>query len=60
MGAIMKNWMTTVPGILALLNVAWKFYQTKTLSNEDITAVMVAFGLIGAKDYNVTGGDKQA
>lgn len=56
---LLKNWMTTVPGILALLNVAWKFYQTKSVSNEDITAVLVAFGLIGAKDYNITGGSKE-
>lgn len=55
---MMKNWMTTIPGILALLNVAWKFYQTRTLDNNDISAVLVAFGLVGAKDFNVTGGSK--
>lgn len=59
MGNIMKNWMTSVPGILMLLNVAWRVYQNKVITQDDIAQVLGAFGLMGAKDFNVTGGDKQ-
>jgi len=51
------NWKTTAAGVLALAGVAYKFWTTKTVSPEDITAVLIAFGLIAAKDVNVTGGN---
>lgn len=51
------NWKTTALGVLALANAAYKFWTTKTVSSEDITAVLVAFGLLAAKDVNVTGGN---
>lgn len=56
---MMSNYLTTIPGILLLLNVAWKFYQTKTISQDDIAEVLAAFGLMGAKDFNVTGGSRE-
>lgn len=60
MPAILKNWYTTIPGILIALNVAWRVYQTKTITHDDIIEVLGGFGLIGAKDFNVTGGDRRA
>lgn len=59
MAGIMKNWMTSVPGILMFLNVAWRVYQSRTITQQDITEVLGAFGLMGAKDFNVTGGTKE-
>lgn len=55
---MMKNWMTTVPGILIALNVAWRVYQNKTMTHDDVVEILAGFGLIGAKDFNVTGGTK--
>lgn len=55
---MLKNWMTTVPGVLALLGVLWNAWQTKTLNWADLQATLIGLGLIGAKDFNVTGGDK--
>lgn len=55
---MMKNWMTTVPGVLALLTVLWNAWQTKHINWEDLQGALVAVGLIAAKDWNVTGGDK--
>ena len=60
MPAIFKNWMTTIPGILMFLNVAWRVYQNKTITQEDIAEVLAAFGFVGATDFNVTGGGRQA
>jgi hypothetical protein len=60
MPSILKNWMTTIPGILMFLNVAWRVYQTKTITQEDIAEVLAAFGFMGAKDFDVTGGNRQA
>ena len=60
MPAVFKNWMTSVPAILMFLNVAWRVYQTKTITQDDIAQVLGAFGLMGAKDFNMTGGDRQA
>lgn len=50
-----KNYLTTIPGVLALLNAAWKFYTTRELSQTDVDMVLIAFGLIAAKDANKTG-----
>ncbi len=57
MNMLAINWKTTAAGVLALLGVAYKFWTTKSISGEDITAVLIAFGLIAAKDVNVTGGN---
>ena len=55
---MLKNWMTTVPGVIALASVAWNTWQTKTLNWADLQAALVGLGLIAAKDFNVTGGSK--
>ena len=55
---MMKNWMTTVPGILALLSVLYNAWQTKTINWADLQTALVGLGLIAAKDFNVTGGIK--
>ena len=55
---MMKNWMTTVPGVLALMTVLWNAWQTKHINWEDLQGALVAVGLIAAKDWNVTGGDR--
>ena len=54
----LTNWMTTVPGILALLSVLWNAWQTKSLNWEELQAALIAVGLIAAKDFNVTGGSR--
>lgn len=59
MNTLAINWKTTAAGILALLTVGYKFWQTKTVNPEDIFGVLVAFGLVAAKDHNVTGGEVQ-
>jgi uncharacterized membrane protein len=57
MKSILKNWKTTLAGIITLgVTVAG---VTHTLSPDQVSAVVavaVAFGLISAKDGNVTGG----
>jgi hypothetical protein len=55
---MLKNWMTTVPGVLALLSVLWDAWQTKTINITDLQGALIGVGLIAAKDWNVTGGDK--
>ena len=55
---MMKNWMTTIPGILALVTVVWNAWQTKSVNWEDLQGALVALGLLAAKDWNVTGGSK--
>jgi hypothetical protein len=55
---MLNNWMTTVPGILALIMVAFNAWQTKTLNWEDMQSALVGIGLIAAKDFNVTGGTR--
>ncbi len=55
---MMKNWMTTVPGVLTLLGVLWNAWQTKTINIVHLQEALIGVGLIAAKDWNVTGGDK--
>jgi hypothetical protein len=52
---MIKNWMTTIPGVLTLATVLFHAWQTKTIDWPSLQAALVAVGLIGAKDYNVTG-----
>lgn len=56
---MIKNWMTTIPGVLALLGVLWNAWQTKTLNFADLQGALIGVGLIAAKDWNMTGGDRQ-
>lgn len=55
---MMKNWMTTIPGVLALVTVLFHAWQTKTVNWEELQGALIAIGLIAAKDFNVTGGTK--
>lgn len=55
---MLSNYLTTVPGILALVTVLWNAWQTKTVNWEDLQGALVAIGLIAAKDWNVTGGTR--
>ena len=52
---MIKNWRTTIPGIITLIGVVFNAWQTKTLDWSSQQAALVAIGLIGAKDFNVTG-----
>lgn len=52
------NWKTSLPGILALMTVAWNSWQSKTIDWNSLQTALVGIGLIGAKDWNVTGGNK--
>jgi len=53
---MLTNWKTTVPGIFALLSVLWNAWQTKTIDWNSLQVALVGIGLVGAKDFNVTGG----
>lgn len=55
---MLSNYLTTVPGILALVTVLWNAWQTKTVNWEDLQGALVAIGLIAAKDFNVVGGTR--
>lgn len=55
---MLTNWMTTIPGILALATVIWNAWQTKTVNWEDLQGALVGLGLIAAKDFNVVGGTR--
>lgn len=56
---MMTNWMTTIPGVFTLLGVLWNAWQTKTINVADLQGALIGIGLIAAKDWNVTGGDRQ-
>jgi hypothetical protein len=52
---IFKNLLTTIPGILTLLSVAYQSWQTKTIDWPAMQNALVGVGLVFAKDYNVVG-----
>ena len=52
---MIKNWKTTIPGVLTLIGVLYNIYQTKTLDWPSLQAALIGVGLLGAKDFNVTG-----
>lgn len=55
----MKNWKTTLAGVLAILPGAAHMLFPNVVTVEvasAITTILVAAGLIVAKDSNVTGG----
>jgi hypothetical protein len=56
---MLTNWKTTLPGILALLTVAWNAYQTKTINWVEVQAALIGIGLISAKDWDVKGGHRE-
>ena len=52
----MRNWKTTLAGVLAALGVAAKLLTGGPLGAEDLGVLAAAVGLLVAKDHNVTGG----
>lgn len=55
---MLTSWMTTIPGIIQLLIVAWTAWQTKTIDAETLRQALVGIGFIAAKDFNVVGGSR--
>lgn len=62
----MKNWKTSFAGIGALgtgVSMVVEMFKTKDFSEIKISQAVLAFstawGLLFAKDHNVTGGSKQ-
>ena len=55
---MLKNWMTTIPGVLLLARVLWEAWTTKSLNWNDLQDALIAIGLVAAKDFNVTGGSR--
>lgn len=56
----MKNWKTTIAGILALATTLYKLIVLQQpLEADDMAQLSLGAGLLGAKDFNVTGGTKQ-
>ncbi len=58
----MKSWKTGLAGILAIVPVVLHALFPLVVTGEiaaTITSLLVSFGLIAAKDSNVTGGTKQ-
>lgn len=56
---MLNNYLTTIPGVLALISVLWTAWQTKTVDWTDLQNALIGVGLIAAKDFNVTGGSKE-
>ena len=56
----MTNWKTFVPGVLAVLPIAWTCYVEKRWPTHDEISIIVAALGIGtmAKDFDVTGGKR--
>ena len=55
---MLTNYMTTIPGIVALFGALWEAWTTKTINWDHIQQALVGLGLIAAKDWNVTGGQR--
>lgn len=55
---MLTNWKTSLPGFIALVIVVFNSWQTKTINVDEVVAALVGIGLVQAKDWNVTGGDK--
>jgi hypothetical protein len=52
---IFKNLLTTIPGILTLITVAYQAWETKTIDWPNLQNALVGVGLVFAKDFNVVG-----
>ena len=51
--AIFKNLLTTIPGIITLISVAYQAWETKTLDWPALQNALIGIGLVAAKDFNV-------
>jgi hypothetical protein len=58
MTEILKNSLTTIPGVIQLLIVLWNIWQTRNVNLEDLREALVGVGFIMAKDFNFTGGTR--
>ncbi len=56
--AILANPITTTAGVAKLVLVLYTVWQTRTVNWDDLVDALVGVGLVGAKDFNVTGGVK--
>ena len=54
----MRNWKTTLSGIASIIAGIAMYVNEPTQINEAIGLVIVGFGLIFAKDNNVSGTNK--
>jgi hypothetical protein len=52
----MKNWRTSVAGILSVLPIVWKLAQGQTVTEVEIGMIVTAIGLVLAKDAGISGG----
>jgi hypothetical protein len=52
---VLASWRTTLSGIGVLSLVLVKWGTNHAIDANDIPAILVAFGLVAAKDANVTG-----
>lgn len=50
------NWKTTGAGIGAIVTAIIQMWQAGSVTSEGMMAIFTGFGLIFAKDGNVTGG----
>jgi hypothetical protein len=48
--AILKNWRTTIVGVLLVLGVIGHALQTGSLGQADLNAILVALGFAAAGD----------
>jgi len=58
MTEILKNSLTTIPGVIQLLIVLWNIWQTRNVNFEDLREALIGVGFIMAKDFNFTGGTR--
>lgn len=57
---VKTNWVTTAAGLGMLITIGLRWAATGVAPTfDDALAVLGAFGLLAAKDANVTGGDKR-
>lgn len=47
---ILKNWKTSLIGLIALVGLGWKFYNEGGLEVQDFLLLVVGVGFISAKD----------
>lgn len=54
----MRNWKTTLAGILALITAITPVISQpeKLMESQTISAILAGIGLLLAKDWNVSGG----
>lgn len=50
----MRNWKTSLAGIVAIVSVLIKMYNGEPIGTEEYATLSVAAGLLGAKDFDVS------